>query len=256
MLPDAAGFIRLEDGRGLLHATAVKCSEDGRALIIRFYNPSRVAVDGYLRTLFNVERASYVTLDEREKAEIKIEDAHTVPIAAAPKAIVTVRLEITRRALPVADEPVPVTLYEEQHDESNLQEYEAAAVVTAADVQAEQARAAELEKVLAQKQAALDHVHEEGTPAHDLRSLYLSSQLQLDVETARRAYWEARLSATLLQKKLAETTAASADGEKDARSFDATLREIGLVLNRTRVSKRAWEYIVDCYRRLLAREGG
>ena len=31
------------------------------------------------------------------------------------------------------------------------------------------------------------------------------------------------------------------------------LREIGLTLNQTRISKRALEYVVDGYRRLLAR---
>ena len=256
-LADSGGFLSLEDNGQLLKLTAIKRSEDGQAVIVRFHNPTDVTVEGRIKTLFRIHRASYVTLGENEKEAIKIEDDHIVLVLAAAKKIVTIRLEIERKPeMEWRLQPVTLNLHQRNRlkpplqngrlfegdgDEVDSSTYEPMAAITLADVESEEKRAAELERNLIEKERALSE-----NPT--VTALQLS-QVRLDVETAKRAYWEARLSATLLRKKYLESSAEKPISQSELASFEGTLREIGLTLNQSRVGKRAWEYIVDCYQR-------
>lgn len=240
VFPDAAGWLELETD-DTLPITAFKQSEDGQAIIVRFFNPSEAHASGSIRSLFDIKRAQYVTLGEETKEEIPISNPHCVSVAAMPKQIVTIRLEIERPATPLPSPRANVRRLAVDHiAPSDFRAYETGMDFLPAEVAREENRAADLEKMWTEKRAALAKT---GNTLNPLEA----SQRQLDVETYGRAALEARLSATLLQKKLMSLDPEDATAPQRIRQIESTIREIGAALNQTRVRKRAYEYIVDYY---------
>ncbi len=256
MLEDAGAFLSLRDPEDRLKVTAVKRSEDGQALIVRLHNPTTAAAHAHLISSFNIHRAAFITLGEEHRADLAVEDGHRVAVFAPPKKIVTVRLEIERLTLSTPAEASPVSLFEEKRKESDFRPYEPVVSISPVDIEKEEQRAAQLERALTDKQRLLEQHWNAyaGTTAASARLEW--SRLQLQVATCQRAFWEARLSATLLRKKQLETSAgADPQGTEEIARIESEIRKIGLVLNQTRVNKRAYEYIVDCLQRGLNRPG-
>ncbi len=256
ILPDAGAFLTLHDPEDRLKVTAVKRSEDGEAVIVRFHNPTIAAAQAHLISFFNIHRAAYVTLAEEHRADLGVEGGHQVAVFAPLKKIVTVRLEIERQPLSARAEASPVSVFEEKRKKSDFQHYEPVASLSAGDVEKEEQRAAQLERELVDKQRLLEQHQNAYAGAAALSERLEWSKLQLGVETSRRAFWEARLSAILLHKEYLETNAAAeAPRANEIARIESTIRDIGLALNKTRVNKRAYEYIVDCLQRRLNQAG-
>lgn len=235
-LGETGGWLQL-DAPSWLRATAIKQSEDGRALIVRLHNLSDTPTCGVLRSSLKISRASSVSLGEEEREHLPIQDGHAVLVTAGPKRIVTVRLEAERRAGPLraggqakvireAAGIAPAPPVEEGLELSLAQ----------AELARETERAAELASRWAKARAAL----QASAAGAALR------RLQLDEATSARAALEARLSATLLEKAVLRAQPVTPATQERLSQVEAALREIGDALNLARVRKRALEYIVGC----------
>jgi mannosylglycerate hydrolase len=89
-LPVAASLVRLEPDDLVL--SAVKKSEDGNGLIVRFFNISNHEVKGRLSTYRKIEKASWVNLNEDLVRSLHVEEDGTVPLTVVKHKIVTIRL--------------------------------------------------------------------------------------------------------------------------------------------------------------------
>ncbi len=217
-------FLRLDGAP--LKVTAIKRAEEGDALIVRFFNPSDETVHATLTAVFEIRRAFVVTLAEDTPTPLAVRDQHSVALAAAPHKIVTLRLEIARRQIAWANRaPRRVA--------PRLTRAAPTSAITPRDIADEERRAAALKDILAEKPRAV------GGLLSAVGFSEESARLQLEIETVRRAYLEARLSAVLLKKN-----SLPADAQKE---FEPIIREIGVALNEARVIKRALEYVVAVY---------
>lgn len=72
--------------------SALKESEDGRALIVRLYNPGLSEVTGAVHSARNVAEASVCRLDETETGPAGIVNGKSIPVRVPPSGIVTLRI--------------------------------------------------------------------------------------------------------------------------------------------------------------------
>ena len=90
-LPPEASLLELESD-GLVFS-GIKPSEDGKALIIRLYNPTERTVSGTLTMRTPVQKAEEVRMDETPGRELAVNDGKQVTIdGVGTRKVVTVRL--------------------------------------------------------------------------------------------------------------------------------------------------------------------
>lgn len=87
------GLVALEPLPLLL--SAIKRSEDGRALIVRAYNPTARTITGILTCRLPIHAACLATLAEEPHTPLTPHDEHSVSLTFGPRQIITVRLERT-----------------------------------------------------------------------------------------------------------------------------------------------------------------
>jgi mannosylglycerate hydrolase len=251
-LPPAGGFLRLEDASGQLKVTAVKRTEDGRALTVRFHNPTSTRIMARMESAFQIKQACYTNLAEEPGEPISTEDHHSLPVSAGPKKIVTIRLEI---------EPLDIVLTQvspdrmiEEPDKGDIHDFSTIMLpqsISAEDIARESHRSADLEAVLVQKEGLLQDFLTQVVP-QDASAVLKMYQLRLDAASSRRTALEARLSKTLLEKNFWEMQPVEqSTGTSRLAQYKAYLRQIGDEINTARVEKRALEYMVDYYSRLV-----
>ena len=76
-----------------LRLSAFKKAEDRQTFVVRLYNPTSTEQKGNLRFAVSLARAWLTTLNEDRTTEIRMPDAHTVPVTAGPQKIVTIEVE-------------------------------------------------------------------------------------------------------------------------------------------------------------------
>ena len=89
-LPKNLSFMQLEPSALIL--SGVKQSEDGKALVVRLFNPTQKAVKGSLRLFRKVKKARMLTLEELPEKQIELADPQVIPLSVPKKKIVTVEL--------------------------------------------------------------------------------------------------------------------------------------------------------------------
>jgi mannosylglycerate hydrolase len=245
-LSDTAGFLRVTEDGEQLKVTAVKRSEDGQAVIVRFFNPTAQPVSAFIESAWPVRQAAYASLNEERQASTRVEGMHRVPVLAEPKKIVTVRLDIERLAMPLSTTGPSVRLPVPDVPGDALLAYAGVPIVTEMELLAEEQRAAELERLLAEKRARLEQRCAEADRSSPQAGL-IHSELQLVVESEHRASLEARLSAILMRKKYLEVHGDPESYRRYLAEAEPRIRELGYELNEARVAKRLCEYIVDFY---------
>jgi len=90
-LTKCQSFFKLEPE--LLCLTGLKQSEDGKAVIIRFYNPTEETLEGRLWSFANLSGAKLCKLNEDIIEELKVNDGHEILLQVPKKKIITIRLE-------------------------------------------------------------------------------------------------------------------------------------------------------------------
>jgi len=95
-LPFAGASFASVDSADLV-VTALKQTEDGQALVLRCFNPTRSAVKAAIRLSRPVARARSIALEEKPLADLAVSGG-TVPVAVAPGQILSVELTVSQDA--------------------------------------------------------------------------------------------------------------------------------------------------------------
>jgi mannosylglycerate hydrolase len=91
-LPTEGSFMSVTPN--FLVLSALKESEDGKALIARISNPGTINATGALQCAKRVARAALCRLDETETAPADVVDGKTIPVHLPPAGIVTLRISL------------------------------------------------------------------------------------------------------------------------------------------------------------------
>ncbi len=89
-LPTEASFIKLEPS--ILAFSGIKRSENGKSVVVRFYNPTEKPVSGVLSTLFPMAKAQSLNMLEEVEGELPISGGK-VKLQVGPKKIVSISLQ-------------------------------------------------------------------------------------------------------------------------------------------------------------------
>ncbi|MGB2960191.1 MAG: glycoside hydrolase family 38 C-terminal domain-containing protein, partial [Bacteroidota bacterium] len=90
-IPETESFLEMTPAS--LTLSAVKESEEGKHLVVRFYNSGSEPIEGGVRFAFPIVRAWETRLDERPLREVEVQGDHTVPVRVQPRALLTVMVE-------------------------------------------------------------------------------------------------------------------------------------------------------------------
>jgi mannosylglycerate hydrolase len=96
-LPGELSFLALEPE--VLALSAVKRSEDGDGLIVRFYNPAKEPIEATLRTFNPILSAQEVNLNEEGLAGLEVVEGYAITLAVGGRQVKTVALRVAATAL-------------------------------------------------------------------------------------------------------------------------------------------------------------
>lgn len=232
-----------EQPAGAFKLTALKPGEDNSSIVMRFWNtldrPATAALrfDGPLRALWRSNLA------EENLAEIHAED-DLYRVSARPKEIVTLCLQFESRSLIQRFHGQQTRFLYPLEPLADLPALEPIPVVTSQEVENELLRAArlysELQAVRSEAFVLMEEIELAGQP--DLARTAALQRLKGREATLTRQHYESRISA-LLNQQLFIT-----------RQMESELHEIGEAVSRARTRKRAGEFLIHYYDRLLKSE--
>lgn len=84
-------FFKLEPEN--LYMTALKRSEDGKSVVMRFYNPTEEEISGKLWSYAQLSGAKLLKLNEEVVEELEVKDGHNIELKVPKKKIVTIGME-------------------------------------------------------------------------------------------------------------------------------------------------------------------
>lgn len=93
-----ASFLSLEPQELML--SAVKRSEDGERLVVRFYNPTNKEVEGTLRFFAPIQSAEVTNLNEESQRDLDVSDERAVRLVAGPRQVKTLAVRPVVDAAP------------------------------------------------------------------------------------------------------------------------------------------------------------
>ena len=243
--PDETSFFSLssQDPMNAFRLSALKRSEDGEGVIMRFFNTTERTVRGTLQSHWQAERAFTTNLNEDERNEIGTDD-RAIGFEARQKEIVTLKLKISprmqldaqhsdfNRVLP----PLPPGEIKPVGD--------LPPVLTREEVKAERDRAVRLETELLKARAAVFTMEDdiERTASKDVARMVELQKAKTEVASLTRQLNESRISA-LLNRQL-----------YISHKIENELEEIGEAMSWSRTRKRAGEYLVHYYEGLLRKK--
>lgn len=246
-LPDELAFVSLQshEPANAFRITALKRAEAGDGVIIRFFNTLDHAAQGELKTWWSqVTRVFKTNLNEEIEVELTTEDGR-VAIQARPKEIVTLKLMLNPQLLLDPERSDIIRLLPPLPLDNDLPPIELPPVITEAEVRAERERVATLEENLLKVKADVftleDDIERTAMQTNVTKQLELQ-KIKTEVATLTRKVNEARISA-LLNRQLYLTG-----------QIEAELAEIGEAMAWSRTKKRAGEYLVHYYQRLVQQE--
>lgn len=225
---------------GAFKLTALKQSEDGRDLIIRFYNALDRPARGRLRLGATVRAAWLDNLNEENEKLLPLADG-VIPVAARGKEIVTVRARLEPAAVlgDFSRHPARVLppLVAQDTSENGRANNKWPSLLTREEVEAEERRAEQLGAALqaVSGEVAIVQAQVDRQPDPDRLHLALLHRLKGREATLARQYDEAQISA-LLNRQLLVT-----------RRMDRELQRIGETLNWARTRKRVSEFLIHYY---------
>jgi mannosylglycerate hydrolase len=241
-LPDEFSFLSwvAEETEGALKLSALKQSDDGEGIIIRFYNAHEELAKAHLKIGGQIEKAWRTNLNEEIEAELPVQDG-TIRLAAKGREIVTIKARLRpwkliedfqrhqARVLPplIANHDAPPA--------------KTPPLITAQEVETEHKRAEQLESALQaiRSEAYILNEDIERQAEPGIAQLTLLQRLKGREATLARQHYEARISALLNQQLLV------------TYQMESELGDIGESLNWARVRKRVGEFLIHYYEGLL-----
>ena len=258
-LTDTAGFLSLKSPNDVLQVSAVKKTEDGAGIILRFFNPSQEIIEGEIASHYPLSKVYLVNLSEEIKGKVKDFKEKSFKLLAKPKEIITLRIEIIRKDILKnrsngGKRKVQWLNEEENYPIVNFDNFTSTSLLTRTDIINEEKRAKEIEKKINKARKTVYLFKSKLNKSIGLDRA-LSDEIEFEyhkakgeVKTYYRAFLEAKLSAVLSQKKYLETHYKNSDDyTRSMEEIEKILREIGYKLNEARVNKRAYEYLVEYY---------
>lgn len=244
-LSGTGSFLSLTNDANALRLSAVKLAEDGSAVILRCANLSEARTEGTIRSILPIEEAWSVDLGENRAVPLEISESGACTFTVGGKEIRTLKLRFRRKSFiaeagpkaifagdpdrsPDKQPPSMITDPEHWQPTPDFSAIKLPPLVSSRDITEERRRLQEL-------QFELDKMKKKAAGEE------ASVHIQAAVATLERSVLEAQLSLLLLQKKLREQDPAAG---KDAR-ISEKLRDIGLLLNKARVKKRTYDYLVE-----------
>lgn len=243
-------FARLKDNTGIIKVTAVKLSEDGKYAVIRMFNASDNDIKCGLEIGFNVKNAFYTDLKEgSENGSIILTEQNCLKVLIPPRKIRTIKIEVERETCLKTNEKNHVEWFTQGlMPKTDFSLYPPVELVSEEELENEEKRAKELECILAECEfKEKRYIEESGINMNEELEFMNKkelSKIRLEIETYKRSALEARLSAILLRRKY---NTQFDEQNIDKNEIKKQLRYIGYQLNKVRVSKRVYEYIVDYY---------
>lgn len=246
-LPDELAFVSLQsyEPTNAFRITALKRTEAGDGIIIRFFNTLDQPIQGELKTWWRqVSQVFKTNLNEEVQAELTTENG-SVTIQARPKEIITLKLRLVPQLLLDPERSDVIRLLPPLPPGDKLPPVDLPPVLTEAEVRAERDRVTVLEQSLLKTKADVftleDDIERTATQADMARQLELQ-KLKTKVSTLTRQANEARISA-LLNRRLYITN-----------QIERELAEIEANMAWSRTKKRAGEYLVHYYENLLRQQ--
>ena len=244
-LADEMSFFSLSsiETMGAFRLSALKRSENGDGVILRFFNTTERPERGRVESNWQAERAFTTNLNEDEQQELKVDD-RAIKFEARQKEIVTLKLKIAPQLHLDAQYSSFDTVLPPLSPGEKKPAGELPPVITKKEVQAERDRAARLEGDLLKAKVAVFTVEDEieRTASKDISKMVELEEARTEVASLTRQLNESRISA-LLNRQLYITN-----------KMENELEEIGEAMSWSRTRKRAGEYLVHYYKSLLRQE--
>ncbi|MEZ4519339.1 MAG: glycoside hydrolase family 38 C-terminal domain-containing protein [Chloroflexota bacterium] len=241
-LPDEFSFFGWDNDEtyGALKLTALKQAEDGRDIIVRFYNAHRDPARSTLRFGAPVVKAWRTNLNEENQEQLPVEDG-LVPIVVRGREIMTVRVRLVPNNIIEDFTRHPARILPRLSPSAEVNSSKMPPLLTQEEVTAEQERAQQLASTLLgiRNEAYILQSDMESRSELSVPQMALLQRLRGREATLARQHYEARISALLNQQLLI------------TRQMEDSLDEIGESLNWARVRKRVGEFLIHYYEGLL-----
>lgn len=255
ILPDNKEFIKLVSTSKNLKITAVKVSEDGRYLILRSYNPSLKEANVALCFSENIKSAFYTDLYENIIKQIKDIKRNNINFKLKPKEIVTIKILFQKNQLIINDKSIAqINIVEEKLEKPDFSNYNSLPIITKEDINDENRRANDIAHKL---KDALDRGKEIELR---LKSVTENNKKKIEAELCEirgkiksynRALLEARLSVIISKKKFNELNLKENFYKINYNELKNIYREIGTKINKARINKRTYDYLIEFYRQRI-----
>ncbi len=138
IITESPTYFDARDRLNTVKITAVKRSEDGKAIVIRGYNSSENTTIVNIGSSFGIEKASLSNLLEEVQESLKIQE-NRVEFELSGKRIFSLKLVIERLNLDIHDECE--LIYEQNRQRETFEDFEYAPYVKKEDIEAELERA-------------------------------------------------------------------------------------------------------------------
>ena len=250
-LPDQFSFLHLSsDPPDAFRMTAVKASEEGNDLIVRFYNVLDRKAKGELKIWAGVVEAHVANLNEERGQKLPIMEG-TVKIEARGKEIVTLRMRLEPQELihEPSEESTQVIPRLQYEGEPRV---EPPPMVTEEEIRGEEERAKALAAKVERAKREADLLEEEIKGPKDILKMAQLQRIKGEVSSLSRELLEAHLSVLLNRKRYIELN------EKDPKRreevverIEKEIETIGGEMCWIRIEKRVGEYLNSYYESLL-----
>jgi mannosylglycerate hydrolase len=241
-LPDEFSFLSwtAEEPEGALKLSALKQSEDGEGIIIRFYNAHEQEVKASLKIAGQIEKAWRTNLNEKHESELPVKD-NAIHIIANGKEIVTLKVKLYPQKLIEDFQRYRARVLPPLIPNRDVPPAKMPPLITAEEVEIERKRAEQLESALQaiRSEAYILNEDVERQAEPGAAQLVLLQRLKGREATLARQHYEARISALLNQQLLV------------THQMESELGDIGESLNWARVRKRVGEFLIHYYEGLL-----
>ena len=263
-LKENSSLLQVKANSHVLRVTALKKAEKDDSLILRLFNCSREKVAGEIILAQNIRKAYLVNLKEENIKEMKDFQGGKLRLTVKPKKIVSLKLflqkpESMNHKHDFDSQQKDIEFLDiENRYEANFDDFIPLPLLSRDDILYEKMRIKEIEKNLEKAKKKVisirDQVHQDdhSNAVHSARLDFQYHQAEGDIHTLQRELLEAKLSSLLTRKKYRETYAQKPGFMNDSREeINIKLRETGYALNKARINKRAYEYIVEYYQHRL-----
>ena len=250
-LPDQFSFLRLSsDPPDAFRMTAVKASEEGNDLIVRFYNILDRKVKGELEIGAGVMETYTTNLNEERGQKLPIKEG-AVKIEARGKEIVTLRMRLEPQEL-IQEPPQESTQVIPHLQPEGEPGGEPPPVVTEEEIRREEERAGNLAAEIERAKREADLLEREIEGPEDILKMAQLQRMKGEVSSLSRELLEARLSVLLNRKRYIELNEKDPRRrEEEVERIEKEIEAIGEEMCWIRIEKRVGEYLNSYYESLL-----